>query len=180
MKSAKRTKAQSPHDDRRSKFWVKGVYQTSSPYEEKAFAVFQPDILVTAQYLATYQRRFHLQPEQVLMLAVLEDAVVCFQENVTAVQPRKQALFREAEDWILDDDKRYFFSFENICEALGVSPAYLRRGLKRWKEDVFRKLGNQAAQRLAVNPYGIGLLAGLCRSQQRSSDEPSGPKAIGL
>lgn len=149
MKSENGLKASSSAPDRRSKFWVKGANERSSSCNEKAFAVFQPDILVTAQYLATYRRRFHLQPEQLLMLAVLEDAVVCFQQNVTAVQPCKQALFREAEDWILDDDKRYFFSFDNICEALGVSPAYLRRGLKRWKEEVFRKLGNRAAQRLA-------------------------------
>lgn len=149
MKSEKGLKAPSSHADGRSKIWVKGVNPASSPSEEKAFAVFQPDILATAQYLATYRRRFHLQPEQLLMLAVLEDAVFCFQENVTAVQPCKQALFRDAEDWILDDDKRYFFSFDNICEALGVSPAYLRRGLKRWKEDVFRKLASRAAERLA-------------------------------
>jgi hypothetical protein len=148
MKSGKELKARTSRDDRRSKFWVKGLTQ-SSPWQEKALAVFQPDILVTAQYLATYRRRFHWQPEQVLMLAVLEDAVVCFQENMTAVQPRRQALFREAEEWIFDDGKSYFFSFENICEALGISPAYLRRGLKRWKGDVFRKLGNQATQRLA-------------------------------
>jgi hypothetical protein len=149
MKSEKGLRAPSSHADRRSKFWVKGVNERSSSCDEKAFAVFQPDILVTAQYLATYRRRLHLQPEQLLMLAVLEDAVVCFQQNVTAVQPCKQALFREAEDWFLDDDKRYFFSFDNICEALCVSPAYLRRGLKRWKEEVLRKLGNRAAERLA-------------------------------
>jgi hypothetical protein len=149
MKSENRLKAPSSAADRRSKFWVKGVNEGSSSCDEKAFAVFQPDILATAQYLATYRRRFHLQAEQLLMLAVLEDAVVCFQQNVTAVQPCKQALFREAEDWILDDDKHYFFSFDNICEALGMSPVYLRCGLKRWKEEVFRKLGSRAAQRLA-------------------------------
>ena len=78
MKSQKRFKPQMSYDNRRSKLWVKGVNQSSSPWEEKALAVFQPDILVTVQYLSTYRRRFHLQPEQLLMLAVLEDAVVCF------------------------------------------------------------------------------------------------------
>ena len=63
------------------------VNQSSSLLGRKTLALFQPDILVTVQYLSTYRRRFHLQPEQLLMLAVLEDAVVCFQDNLTAATP---------------------------------------------------------------------------------------------
>jgi len=150
MKSLKRFKPQSSYDNRRSKLWVKGVNQSNSPWEEKALAVFQPDILVTVQYLSTYRRRFHLQPEQLLMLAVLEDAIVCFQDNLTAVTQRKQALFREAEEWIVDDDKFYLYSFNNICEGLALDPNYVRRGLFRWKEMVLRELARkQARQQLA-------------------------------
>ena len=108
--------------------------------------MFQPDILVTVQYLSTYRRRFHLQPEQLLMLAVLEDAVVCFQDNITAVSPRKQSLFREAEEWILDDNNCYLFSFDNICEGLALDPNYVRRGLIRWKETVLRELDRKHAR----------------------------------
>ncbi len=150
MKSQKRFKPQISYDNRRSKLWVKGVNQASSPWEEKALAVFQPDILVTVQYLSTYRRRFHLQPEQLLMLAVLEDAVVCFQDNVTAVTARKQSLFREAEAWILNDDNSYLFSFDNICEGIALDPNYVRRGLIRWKETVLRELDRKhARQQLA-------------------------------
>ena len=137
------------HDNRR-KLWVKGVSQSNSPWEEKALSVFQPDILVTVQYLSTYRRRFYLQPEQLLMLAVLEDAVVCFQDNLTAVTPRKQSLFRDAEEWIFDDGKSYLFSFENICEGLALDPNYVRGGLIRWKEMVLRELDRKPArQKLA-------------------------------
>jgi hypothetical protein len=139
MKSQKRFEPQMANGNRRSRLWVKGVHQASSPWEEKALAVFQPDILVTVQYLSTYRRRFHLEPEQLLMLAVLEDAVLCFQDNLTAGVPRKQSLFREAEDWILNDDKSYLFSFENICEFLTLDPGYLRRGLIQWKERAMRE-----------------------------------------
>jgi hypothetical protein len=149
MKSQKRFKARAPYN-RRSKLWVQGVSQASSLREERALAVFQPDILVTVQYLSTYRRRFHLQPEQLLMLAVLEDAVVCFQDNLTAVTPRKRALFREAEEWILNDDNSYLFSFDNICEGVALDPSYVRRGLIRWKEMVLRELvRKQARQQLA-------------------------------
>ncbi len=150
MNSKKQFKPQGFYNNSRSKLWVKGVNQMSSPWEEKALAVFQPDILITVQYLSTYRRRFHLQPEQELMLAVLQDAVVCFQDNVTAVTSRKRALFREAEEWILNDDKSYLCSFDNICESVGLNPAYLRRGLMRWKEDVDADLDRKPArQKLA-------------------------------
>lgn len=145
MRSQKRFKPQTAPDNRR-KLWVKGVSQSNSPWEEKALSIFQPDILVTVQYLSTYRRRFHLQPEQLLMLAVLEDAVLCFQDNLTAVTPRKQSLFRDAEEWILDDGESYLFSFENICEGLALDPNYVRRGLMRWKEMVLRELDRKPAR----------------------------------
>src|SRR5512143_3051056 len=111
-----------------SQRWVRGVSQSQTALDEKVLAVFQPDILISAQYLATYRRRFHLNPEQLLMLAVLEDAIICFQTHVLASCKRKRLLHLEAEQWVLDEDKSYLFSFENICDALGLEPAYLRQG----------------------------------------------------
>jgi hypothetical protein len=149
MNSRKPFKAQAACDHRHAKLWVRGV-PVSSASEEKALAIFQPDILTAEQFLATYRRRFSLQPEQELMLAVLQDAVFCFQENATAVAPRKQALFREAEAWILSDDNSYLFSFDNICASVGLSPAYLRRGLLRWRAEMLAEHERkQAHQQLA-------------------------------
>jgi len=150
MNSRKQLDPQTSNDSHRSRLWVKGVNRASFAMDDKALAVFQPDILINAQYLSTYRRRFYLQPEQVLMLAVLEDAVMCFQDNATAVTPRKQVLFREAEEWIFNDDKSYLFSFDNICEGVGLNPDYLRRGLKRWKDEMLGELDRkQARQRWA-------------------------------
>jgi hypothetical protein len=134
----------------RSQYWAAGVKQSQNAFEEKALAVFQPDILIPIQYLSTYQRRFHLDPERVLMLAVLQDAVVCFQEYFGATCKRKMTLYTDAEQWLLDDDRSYLFSFENICEALGFEPDYLRQGLMRWKETVLaRNKGRHSRKRLA-------------------------------
>ena len=149
MNSRKPFKAQAASDHRHAKLWVRGV-QVSSASEEKALAVFQPYILIGEQFLSTYRRRFFLQSEKELMLAVMKDAVFCFQENATAVAPRKQALFREAEEWILSDDNSYLFSFYNICDSVGLSPAYLRRGLIRWREEILAEHDRkQARQQLA-------------------------------
>src|SRR6266545_8407451 len=98
----------------RSPFWVKNNGQPRAPIEERALSVFQPDILIEHQYQSTYRRRFHLDPERVLMLAVLQDAVVCFQENLMATCKRKQMLRIEADEWILNEDKSYVFAFENV------------------------------------------------------------------
>jgi hypothetical protein len=72
--------------------------------------------------------------EERLMLAVLQDAVDCFQEHVLARSLWEKKLFQEAENWILAKNTDWLFSFENICEALQLSPDYIRRGLQVWKE----------------------------------------------
>jgi len=74
------------------------------------------------------------------MLAVLEDAVFCFQKNLVAQTGNKKTLFQEAEDWILEEECEWLFSFENICEALGINAKYLKKGLMGWKR---RKLGER-------------------------------------
>ena len=83
-------------------------------------------------------------------LAVLQDAVVCFQEYLGSTCKRKMALYTDAEQWLLNDDRSYLFSFENICEALGFESGYLRQGLLRWKDAVLaRNKGRHNRKRLA-------------------------------
>jgi hypothetical protein len=126
--------------------WVNGMRRSDDLYREKVLALFQPDILIREQFMATYTRRFHLEPERTLMLSVLQDAVICFQNNVVATDKRKRRLFLEAQEWIMQEDTNYFYSFENICHLLGFSPSYLRRGLMSWKETL---LGTRREGRLA-------------------------------
>jgi hypothetical protein len=72
--------------------------------------------------------------EERLMLAVLQDAVECFQENVLGEYPWEKQLFDAAENWILKKNIDWLFSFENICETLQLNPDYIRQGLLSWKE----------------------------------------------
>ena len=39
----------------------------------------------------------------------------------------------------MEADGDWVFSFENICEALGFNPAYVRKGLLRWMIGLERK-----------------------------------------
>ena len=139
----KRIKARRPRPLGRAPFWVQETPPRSPMIEEKAMMIFQPDILIEAQFQSSQRSRFHLDPERVLMLAVLQDAVVCFQEHVLAKCKRKQSLHREAEDWISNTDRSYLFSFENVCETLGFDAQYMRDGLLRWK----RAAGENASEK---------------------------------
>ena len=89
---------------------------------------------LSPQYLEAVCRKADLEAEQKLMLAVLEDAVTCFQKYFTARDRIGTSLFREAEEWILLQEKSdWLFSFDNVCENLGLNPGYIREGLLRWQ-----------------------------------------------
>jgi hypothetical protein len=102
--------------------------------EDRIASLFQPDTLMPAQYLDTYRRKTHLEPEKRLMLAVLEDAIACFQKYLLVRDAKGREMFHAAEEWILEEDSEWLFSFDTVCEALGYNPAYVRRGLATWKE----------------------------------------------
>ncbi|MBI4527072.1 MAG: hypothetical protein HY695_25020 [Deltaproteobacteria bacterium] len=115
------------------------VDNTALTLDEKLVSLFQPDTLVSAQYFQNLRRRTILEPEKRVMLAVLEDAVHCFQDNLLAGTVKKKRLFQEAKEWIFETSGDWIFSFVNICEALGLNPQYVRQGLLRWREKMLPK-----------------------------------------
>ena len=56
--------------------------------EERVTSLFQPDTLLPEQYLDTFRRKLHLEPEKKLMLAILEDAHRLLSEIL--LRPRRQ------------------------------------------------------------------------------------------
>ena len=89
---------------------------------------------IDKEFLDRLTRRDVREEEQALMLATLEDAIACFQKYALARGGKGIALFQEAEDWILDESSDWLFSFENVCEVLGLNPKYVRQGLLEWKK----------------------------------------------
>jgi hypothetical protein len=108
------------------------IEQSGLTTDERIGWLFQPPSLLSAEYFEALRRKTILEPEKRLMLAILEDAVDCFQNNVFAQSVKGRRLFQEAEKWIVDADGDWFFSFENVCETLELHPAYVRQGLLRW------------------------------------------------
>src|SRR5262245_44541371 len=98
---------------------------------EKAFGTdgrFSFDPADTGFIEAVYKKTLR-EGEERLMLAVLENAVECFQNNVFARRPSRKQLFQEAEEWFLDTENEALYSFKNICETLDFHPDHIRKGL---------------------------------------------------
>ncbi len=83
---------------------------------EKVRFLFQPDILLPAQYLDGIQSKSNMTPEKRLMLAVLTDALCCLQNYYFRSYNYGKTVFEEAESWITDDDAIWAFSFRSICD----------------------------------------------------------------
>ncbi|MCX8071201.1 MAG: hypothetical protein N3C12_01935 [Candidatus Binatia bacterium] len=99
---------------------------------ERVQGPFEPDALVPVQFYANFRQGSAAYPERRLMLAVLQDALECYRKYAFARDNRGRQMFLEARDWIFNQDRQWWYSFENICEILGFDPAYLRRQVEEW------------------------------------------------
>src|SRR5579863_6981142 len=102
--------------------------------DEKLPGLFEPDTLLPIQYFEAMRRKHLLEGEKRLILSVLEDAVECFMKCIDSSTNKGQRLFRDADEWIALEDKRWVFSFDNACDMLDINAEYMRTGLRRWKE----------------------------------------------
>ena len=76
-----------------------------------------------------------------LMLAVLEDALGTFQEGLLSPVPAKRVEAFKVEAWVASDDVDWPFAFVNVCNAVGVTPQYVRACLLRWRRKAIREEG---------------------------------------
>jgi hypothetical protein len=68
-------------------------------------------------------------PEAVLAAAVLKLAFEDLQKHRGATETRRRRAFREAYVWVTSNERRWPFSFLNVCDLLDLSPASLRSRL---------------------------------------------------
>lgn len=73
-------------------------------------------------------------PELRLIIAILEDAIRCFRTRLFLRGRYNRQPVSEAESWIMSTDAARPFSFEHVCEVVGIDPAYLRRQLRTWRD----------------------------------------------
>lgn len=96
--------------------------------------LFEPDTILPTQFYAMFKNSQSREPERRLMVAILEDAVSCLSTDLHGSNLRQRKQYEEAKAWVTtDEESEWIFSFNNICEVLGMDPSYLRRGLIRSK-----------------------------------------------
>jgi hypothetical protein len=83
-----------------------------------------------------------------LMVAILGDAIALHVKSLSGGSvKRRDAL--EAREWLASRDHSLPFSFESICDVLGLDSSYIRRGLRG-----ARARPAEAAARFALRHHG--------------------------
>ncbi len=96
---------------------------------DRTLVMLGTDAAATEEYFDTFRRSQHLEPEKMLLFAILEDAVHCYRKYSEAKDRAGKERYREAQQWIMRGENDWIFSFDNVCELLGLDPQYVRQGL---------------------------------------------------
>ncbi len=100
------------------------------------------------EFGATAMDETSKEPENRLMLAVLEEALVTFQHGLGSPVALRRKRFFEVDRWVASRDTDWPFSFENICTTLRIDPDYVRAGLARLKRQAFARSAEVRGRRL--------------------------------
>jgi hypothetical protein len=120
-----------------------GIYPQSgasrAPLQEEPslHSALQPEAVMPVQFYGARRGGEQVEAVKRLMCAILEDALRCFERNLQACTTLRRREFREAENWLFSrSEGEGLFSFENVCDALGVDPNRLRRAISQRRASV--------------------------------------------
>lgn len=74
------------------------------------------------------------EPLRHLMVAMLIDAVRCFQTKFASRRQARRQEFAEVWSWIFSGDDKRTFSFKEVCDTLEIEPKAIRKQLVGWVE----------------------------------------------
>lgn len=105
-------------------------------------SVFEPDVVLPSEF---YRSR-HVEirgGERRLMSALLSDGIEAYiaQCSRSVYDPHGGSQSTrggndDAHEWVHTRDYTYVFSFDNVCESLGIDAEYLRLGLRRYVDSI--------------------------------------------
>ena len=104
----------------------------SSAATNENYSSFLEGIEAQAALEAGYARG----AERSLVTALLFDGVQSYINYICASSAHKKRRFIEAHHWIHGENGDYIFSFDNVCEALGFQPEFLRSGLEKFAKSL--------------------------------------------
>ncbi len=89
-----------------------------------------PNSFLPVQFFADPKKAS--EPVQRLMLAVLLDAMRCYQSNFGSASVRGRIEFHEARQWLFDRCSEAPFSLNSVCSVLGIEPCTVQRTVSDW------------------------------------------------
>ena len=133
-----------------------GAYRPSRDPDSLS-ELFTPDIILPEQFFEGARRDSYISGEKALMLAVLEDGIRCYQEHLRNPRSNPRLLSQQAEQWIRAVDYEWPFSFQNVCETLGINPESLRGALLTWKAKRLAAVEDGTAPQATKKVYRLHL-----------------------
>ena len=110
--------------------------------------LFEPETLLPTQVYDPMRRP--LTPEKRLVIAILADALNCFQRYHVARILQGRRASTEAERWLMSGDRDWPFSFENVCDVLSIDAQLVRGALRDWRERPDRSPGDARAEEIVT------------------------------
>ena len=111
--------------------------------------------ILPMQFYAVRRGTSEGEPLRRLMVAMLIDAVRCFQSKFESRQPGKRQEFAEVRSWLFSDVDDGPFTFRTVCEELEIDPEALRKGLLRWAANTGSSGKPRIVRRTALSPNRI-------------------------
>ncbi len=100
--------------------------------EDLFSGLFEPDIVLPSQFLVGSEKGIQ-GGERRLMAALLSDGIEAYiSQCAVAGNWQSEDVHVDAFEWVETRDLSYVFSFDNVCECLGINADYLRLGLTRY------------------------------------------------
>lgn len=88
-----------------------------------------PEHVLPVQFNDVLRRKRAVSPEVALVISVLERSILDLREYRYARRRREQRLYMNAYAWVASEDRRWPFSFCNLCDSLNLNPVAVRAQL---------------------------------------------------
>ena len=110
---------------------VEAVAERLSGSADSLSNLFEPDVVLPSQFLVPDENGM-CGGERKLMAAILSDGIEAYIVQSTVEKLHGRRRNDDAIEWVDTRDYSYVFSFDLVCESLGIDPEYLRLGLNRY------------------------------------------------
>ena len=115
---------------RSEQHFIRSLSSSGSFSNEFSSCLFEPETILPSQFFPKVQVGLD-GGERKLMAAILSDGIETYISQSTArVKNEKTRI--DAIEWVDTKDQTYVFSFDMVCESLGLNADYIRLGLQRY------------------------------------------------